>query len=432
MKKTLLLTATAMLVVLGAVSAQDYRGNFVLPTDEGDITLRLDQTEAGVTGEMVLGGETYPVQGSLDELGIFGSVFTGQQDLYFEAELQGDTLYMIMALVDPVTGQPDPESAGEYVFVRAQAPAAAPGKLQAPPAGTAASSAPPAQGTAGVQPAGLSVARIGQRYEAGGRVGSPDAGVSFIIPEGYYAGYHPGQNAFVLISDTSPGLVAVSALSVIELEDALRELGQSFSAGELMMQPQGTPQVSGNVARARFTAFAPQGQLALYIMGVAGSSGNVLTMAGLGTAAESAQVEQLVEAIAASAILSPPSKADASDASGRLAGLRLSIASSDSSTGITGGAYSSTSRWLDLCSAGNYEYQYQYRFSADVPGVAASDSETRRDSGRWQVESGLLGPVVVLRSAQDGSVTYLPLLEEAGALYVDGAAVTTQASPNCG
>lgn len=405
-----------------------------MPTDAGDITLRLEQTVEVISGEMVLGAETYPVQGSLDELGIFGTVFTGQQDLYFEAELQGDSLYMIMALVDPGTGQPDPESAGEYVFHRVQAPTAAtpaaPGRLLVPAV----------QDTTTVQPAGLIRARTGQRYEAGTRIGSPDAGASFIVPDGYYAGFHPGENAFVVVSDTRPGLVIATALSFMELDVAVRELGRAFDADGLVLQPQGSPQVTDGVARGRFTAFGPQGQLALYIIGVAGSSGNVLTIAGLGTAAESAQIEQLVEAIAASAILSAPLKADASDASNRLTGLRLSIASSDSSTGVSGGAFSNTSRWLDLCSSGSYEYQYHYSFSADVPGadgpgsfggVSASDSETRRDSGRWAVESGLLGPVVVLHSAQEGSSTYLPLLEEAGALYVDGVAVMTGTSPNC-
>lgn len=456
----------AALLALSLAAAQGYGGSYVLPTDSGDITLLLQQQGNAVQGEMRLDGFTYQVEGEVDDVGIYGYIWSGQEELYFEAELQGDGLYMIMAMVDPATGEPDPATAGEYLFQRAAgggaptggapgggiggtpggtgaggagAPANRGAKVppgNAPPSTAGAAPAQPAAATS--QPPEMQLAQVGQVYQAGTRVGSAGAGASFVVPASYYAGYHPGENAFLIMSDSQPGLVIVSALSRMSVDDAVAQLGGAFESDGTTLYPQGQPQRQGNVVRARYSVVTGQGQGAAYLVGVAGDGGNVLVLAALGAGHEAGVLETLVEGIVASALLTTPTRTSADTAAANLAGAQFRVADSTTSNGFDDSAFSSSSTELDLCRDGSYRYRYHYAFNATVQGaggaggVTASDRDLREDFGSWQMESGLLGPVVVLASGQGGDRTYLPLLESGGTLYVDGMPVTVGASPNCG
>lgn len=445
-----LVTTLAAQAPAAAQAGTGFAGTYQLNTESGPITLTLQQAGSQVSGTLQLGGFTYPLEGQVDDVGMFGVVNTGDGELYFEAEVSGADLYMIMAQVDPNTGSPDPATAGEYLFTRV----AGSGSEAAPPAakatrpqtgtqagtqpGTPPSSGQPAQpGTPSTaQPAGTQPAQVGTRYESGSRVGSDAAGVSFVVPGGYYAGYHPDLNLFVVLSDTAPGLVAVSALSSIDKEEAIAELSASFESSDGMLVPQGQPSVTGHEVRARFSLVGSGGARYLYLMGVGGPAGNVLILAGLGAPQEQAAVDALVEGMARSAAITAPTRASATAAAGQLAGVQLRRSSSRSQAGLSDGYVDHAAIELDLCSNGKYAYLSSSQVSVSVYGqdggsVGGTSSSAEEDQGQWSVESGLLGPVIVLRSQWGGGASYLELLQAGDALYVDGLPVQTSRSPRC-
>lgn len=473
------LWAQAPAIAQGATQGAAFTGAYVLDTDSGPIRLTLQQAGELVTGTLELDGNAYDLNGQLDDIGIYGTVWTGQEMLYFEAELAGQDLYMIMAQADRATGAPDPATAGEYLFRRTQASAPAPaapafpGRRPLPPATTQPPAAqppvmqppvmqppasqPPASQPPVMQPPvtqppggapasgqfatygpppGMLPAQVGRRYEAGSVVGSADAGVAFIVPPAYYAGYHPQENVFMVISDTQPGLVIVEALSDLGLQNALQQLGQSFQSGDSTIYPQGQPTVTGNVARASYTVVGANGALPLYVMGVAGNANNVLIVAGLGGPQEEAVVRDLVERIGAGTTVFEPTRANASSAASQLAGAELRSSSSSSNADLNSGFMDQSSVELHLCPNGQYVYASSSRFSVSVYGDAGSmtggNNSSEEDYGQWGIVSGLLGPVVVLRSNQGGDDTYLPLLQVDGTLYVDGLAVNVGRSGRCG
>lgn len=445
-----LMTSLAWQPSAAAQGAGGFSGTYVLMTEAGAIQLTLQQVNSAVNGYLDLGGNRYELSGQVDDAGLFGAIWTGQEELYFEAELQGTSLYMIMAQLDPRTGAPDPATAGEYLFQRASAAQPPPATQQPPTVPPARSAAPPAANPAGAQaampqnpqgaqgpPPGMQQAVVGRRYEAGSVVGSADAGAAFVVPPAYYAGYHPQENVFMLISDTQPGLVVVQALSHMNLQSAVAQLGQSFQAGnDTTVQPQGQPQVTGNVARASFLVLSPNGALPLYVMGASGAAGNVLIVAGLGGPTEQNAIQQLVERIQAGATLFAPSRASATAAAAQLAGAQLWRSSSHSGTGVSDGVVDDSSIQLDLCSDGSYAYTASANvgvsvYGTDGGGASLLSRSSEEEHGRWAVESGLLGPVLVLQAATGGVETFLELLEAGGTLYVDGLPVATGRSARC-
>lgn len=241
----------------------------------------------------------------------------------------------------------------------------------------------------------------------------------------------------MVISDSQPGLVVVEALSDLDLQSAVAQLSRAFQSGDAAVQPDGQPNVAGNVARAAFTVFSSNGAMPLYVMGVAGSANNVLIVAGLGAPQEQAQVRELVERIAASASVFQPSRASATTAAGQLAGAQLFSGSSSSSTDANSGVIDNSSIELHLCPSGEYAYASSSRFNVSVYGtdggsVTGSNSSSEEDYGQWSMVSGLLGPVIVLRSYQGGDDTFLAVLQAGGMLYVDGLAVQVNRSARCG
>src|SRR5690554_3679338 len=114
-----LLTALCWLVPAAAQDADSYAGTYVLHTGSGPIIFTFERAGTSLVGRLVLDGQPYELEGELDAEGAYGTIWTGQESLYFEAELRGQNLYMIMAQLDPVTGAPDPATAGEYLFERA-------------------------------------------------------------------------------------------------------------------------------------------------------------------------------------------------------------------------------------------------------------------------------------------------------------------------
>jgi|GEM_PF-1186840 len=425
------------LLTIGAAAAQPFAGTFRLPTDAGAaVTLVLEQQGAFVQGALDVDGARYQVEGEVDASGLYGYVYSAQEHLYFEAEPYGDGLYLIMASLDPRTGRPDPATAGEYLFERvagAAAPAGAP--VTPAPAGTTAGTAAHA---APALPADLQPAQMGRRYEAGSRVGSTSAGVSFVVPRDYYAGYLASENQFVIVSDTRPGLVVVRALTNMPLPEAVVQLSGAWQTSDTLLVPQGQTRVEGSVARASFAVSGPQGQGALHVVGVGGGAGNALLFGAFGAAHESEALLALAEELAASAVLSPPSREDARHAAAQLAGVQLSLGSSTSGGGYNDSHFSSSSTRLDLCSDGRYAYAYRSMTSVSVGdfgelgGVGASSSDSEEAYGRWSVESGLLGPVLVLRADDGSGDTYRDLHEVNGSLYLNTTPVNVGRSPNCG
>lgn len=307
------------------------------------------------------------------------------------------------------------------------------GTLLAQRHGAGAQGGADAQGAHGPTGSGAGqLAQPGRRYEAGTRIDAPWAGVSFTVPDGYYAGYAPDLSAFLVVSDTLPGLIMIDALSQLPLDNGLSALMSTFQTDQLTLIPQGQPRLEGDTVRALFTAQTRTDQGTAYLMGRAGPARNALMAAAIGATSEQQQLQGLLEGMMASALLTDPDPTAAGQWRQRLAGAQLGISSSSGSGGYDGSSvYSSSRTTLDLCSDGSYAYHYSYFLSASVPGMGASDRDRDEDQGRWQVVFGLLGPYLALDSYSTGQRSHIALLEADGSLHLDGTRVRTERSGLC-
>lgn len=122
MFRTALLLGTAVGLSAGSLAAQSYSGTYAATNDAGGQTVvTLQQAANGqVTGTIIGKGNTFQVQGVLEEGSVVGAVTGSQGGLWFEAELDGGRLYL--TLVEPdANGRPNFETATTLVFARADA-----------------------------------------------------------------------------------------------------------------------------------------------------------------------------------------------------------------------------------------------------------------------------------------------------------------------
>jgi hypothetical protein len=129
----------ALLAWPGGVFAQSLAGTWAFQSPNGPVRLSLQQQGAALTGSMIgADGATFALQGEIENGRATGSIRIGDGAGWFAMGMTGEQLKLIVAEVDPATGQPDLDNGWELDFTRTGAAAPTPGAGPPPTA-----SAPP-------------------------------------------------------------------------------------------------------------------------------------------------------------------------------------------------------------------------------------------------------------------------------------------------
>lgn len=101
------------------VAAQNFDGTFTAANDQGGQTVvKLAQSGEKVTGTMTGPDNTFQIGGVVEEDIVFGTMDLGEQgEVYFEAELDANDLYLTLAALDE-GGEPAYETATMFLLTR--------------------------------------------------------------------------------------------------------------------------------------------------------------------------------------------------------------------------------------------------------------------------------------------------------------------------
>jgi hypothetical protein len=110
----------ALFVLAFSAHAQPLAGAFVHATPQGAVTLSLRQQGNAVTGTMKsFDGTDFRLDGTMRERAAEGRIQTGGETGYFAARFVDGRLKLVVAELDPATGQPDMARAWNLDFSRA-------------------------------------------------------------------------------------------------------------------------------------------------------------------------------------------------------------------------------------------------------------------------------------------------------------------------
>jgi hypothetical protein len=140
MIRTALALACTLILAAMPLAGQNYTGTYTATNDQGGQTVvTFNQAAAGrVTGTIVGNGNTFTIEGLIEDESVVGAAMGPQGGLWFEAELDDGELYITFFEPD-VNGQPNYGSAATLIFDRASTTARAEAAAQANPlAGSAA------------------------------------------------------------------------------------------------------------------------------------------------------------------------------------------------------------------------------------------------------------------------------------------------------
>ncbi|RMH77589.1 MAG: hypothetical protein D6681_20820 [Calditrichaeota bacterium] len=120
---------------IGSLLAQEFSGQFFLPTDEGEITLTFQSNAPGnYTGELSGKGNSFPLRGVVQGQYLVGTVGDEQDGIVFQAQWNGDYLVLTMAETDAY-GNVLPQTAQRLVFQQRAATPSDGQQKDAPPTG---------------------------------------------------------------------------------------------------------------------------------------------------------------------------------------------------------------------------------------------------------------------------------------------------------
>lgn len=435
-----LLSGLISLIIIcfgNSLRAQNYSGTYQLNTPQGQFRIQLSQNGLQVGGTLTtLDGTVYQVQAQVrDGEAAVGFVTSAQSKEYFEAFIEDDTLYVTLADWNNATGEPVWASEVEFEFARTGA-AAAPGKLApdpTPPAPPAQRGSPgnPSPALPPTPESGAATLTPGQQYNAGTRVQSTGDGVSFVIPRDWLGGLRPNQPAFMLGSNTKPGigLVIMRASATIADIEGLLNTAQNLGDG-VVLYPAGPPQKTATEYRLNFSG----GQYTGLAVGKLGAEGNGVIFFFGGPADQQSYYTGLMQQLVSSLQFFPPQvSAEVQRWQQLLAGMMLKQMSSYYSGGYDGSYVGgSSSKTLHLCSDGSYAYTSSSSLGVDGGGGASGYSGgSGEDSGRWRVE--VIGArVTLVLQSQDGSSSMFGItMNEKGETYVDGERAYRVQSDRC-
>jgi len=115
------LIVVALLLPGALLAQQSFNGSFVYQSPQGPVTLTLQQQGQAVTGSMRgADGSMFQLQGALYAEGATGEISTGDGTGFFAVGYVDDALKLIVAEIDPSTGQPNLANGWSLDFTPAQ------------------------------------------------------------------------------------------------------------------------------------------------------------------------------------------------------------------------------------------------------------------------------------------------------------------------
>ncbi|MCB0295444.1 MAG: hypothetical protein KDG51_09445, partial [Calditrichaeota bacterium] len=228
-------------------------------------------------------------------------------------------------------------------------------------------------------------------------------GVSFVIPQDWLGGLRPNQAAFMLGSNTKPGigLVIMRASASMADMDGLLNTAQNLGDG-VVLYPAGAPQKTATDYRLNFSG----GQYVGMAVGKLGPGGNGVIFFFGGPAEQQSYYNRLMQQMVSSLkFVQPQVSGEVQRWQQLLSGMMLKQMSSYYSGGSADGSYvgGSSSKTLHLCSDGSYAYAGSSSLGVDGGGGSSGYSGgSGEDYGRWRVE--VIGArVTLVLQSQDGS-----------------------------
>ena len=272
--------------------------------------------------------------------------------------------------------------------------------------------------------------QTGQQYGAGTRVESSADGVSFVIPEEWLGGLPPEAAAFVLGSNTRPGLGMIIMRPATSWQEIELFLGQPQDlGGGVVLSPSSPGQRTGRgyeigLANAMYAGHA---------IGRLGEQGNGVIVFFGGPAGERDYYARLAASTAESVAFAAPRESDTTQQwRAHLAGMMLKRSSSYYSDGNDGSYVGgSSSQSLHLCSDGSYAYLSRSSVAADAGGGTSGYSGgDGAEHGQWNVET--IGDRVLLNlRSVNGEVSQHALTVQGDKTYVDGERALRVQSDRC-
>ena len=282
--------------------------------------------------------------------------------------------------------------------------------------------------------------QIGRTYNAGTRVRSPELGISFVVPSEWSGGVPDGVGAFLLASNTRPGLGLAMSQRSASRDEVLHAMGQPLTLDEsTVLQPQGEPEVEGRWVKARFSWSDGFDTLAGRAMALVDPGGNGVLYVAVGPETEAGHYADLVAGLASSTIVAPVGQKVAKPAAGgstplaeewdaHLRGRRLTYITSYSS-GSSGGF--SERKEAFLCRDGQFLYSNSSSLSVDTGGASAFGGGQGSGGGEWKVVTEGSSAGIEFRW-RDGETSRHLLEFTDGKTYVDGSRwFVTDDNPHC-
>lgn len=107
-------------LAVAPLDGQDLSGSYVYPTEQGVVRLELEHAGSQVTGVMHgLDGSVNRLSGNYDGGRATGSIQVQSGSGWFAAMSRSDGLTLVVAALDPVTGEPDVANGWQLDFTRA-------------------------------------------------------------------------------------------------------------------------------------------------------------------------------------------------------------------------------------------------------------------------------------------------------------------------
>lgn len=143
MKRLAWILLAALFAPAGAWSQQDLSGSYVFQSPQGPVQLVLQHTQAQVVGTLTgADGSVNRLQGTFDGQKATGTIAVGSGTGWFAAGLLDGGLTLLVAELDPASGEPDLDNGWRLDFTRSGAAGQpAPGASAAPAPRAAAPSA---------------------------------------------------------------------------------------------------------------------------------------------------------------------------------------------------------------------------------------------------------------------------------------------------
>jgi hypothetical protein len=421
MRKSLTLLSFLLAFSVYPLLGQNFSGRYIFSRAGETLTLVLQQDAKGtITGTLSsTKGTQYKIEGEIEEELAVGLCSSDQGAVYFEAEIEGNTLNFTMIELDE-NNEPKSDQFQPLQFVR-QTTAAGGVRPDKPQEQQARDS--------GAQPPSTvhREAARGTPARAADTVNDSQMGISFAPPAGWKAQKQEG--GYILGSTTHKGFILIMGHSFSSLGQMNEEASQGLVDENqgIELRPSTVPQpFQKNGLAAEFDGFVQGREARAFAIGLLSPQGGGVTiLAAVEKAGYTEAYPQFVRAIASSLVFSAP-QADSS-LMRYFAGKYYSYSSGSTLYGSAG-----TERQVMLCPNGVYFDSYEFSASGAGGGQNWGGAQQKRGAARWSIRGNKSSGVITIisPSGETREVRY-QVTGEDGVLLIDGIKFAFAGAAEC-